>query len=104
MKQSQRWILLMIALTGCALASLAAETNTVALAVHGEVDQPLNLGLADLQAMPRLKVQVKEKDGTDASFEGVAMGEIVKRSKPRLTEKCCGNAANTCVIVKAVDN
>jgi len=88
----------------CLLPSLAAQTNEAALIVRGEVDQPLSLSLADLRAMPRIKVQAREKNGDEASFEGVALSDILKRSKPRLTEKCCGNAANTCVIVRAADN
>lgn len=89
-----------------ALAPLAlvAETNSAALVVRGAVDKPLQLTLADLQAMPRNRVKAREKDGAAATFEGVALTELIKRSNPQLTEKCCGNAANACVIVRAADN
>jgi DMSO/TMAO reductase YedYZ molybdopterin-dependent catalytic subunit len=97
-------MLLACLVCGFARTVLAVETNEVVLSVRGEVDQPLALTLADLQGMPRIQVKVKEKDGSEAAFEGVSLAEILKRSKPRLTEKCCGNAANTCVIVRAADN
>jgi DMSO/TMAO reductase YedYZ molybdopterin-dependent catalytic subunit len=83
---------------------LASDTNYAALVVRGEVEQPLALTIADLQALPRATIKAREKDGTDARFEGVALSELIKRAKPRLTEKCCSNAPNTCVIVRAADN
>src|SRR5262245_15775864 len=83
---------------------LAADTNSTVLRVRGEVDQPLRLKLVDLQDMPRHTVKAREKNGDEVSFQGVALSELIKRAKPRLMEKCCGNAANTCVIVTAADN
>jgi DMSO/TMAO reductase YedYZ molybdopterin-dependent catalytic subunit len=83
---------------------LAADTNPPALIVRGEVEQPLALSIIELQTMPRTTLRAREKDGTEAIFEGVALAELIKRAKPRLTEKCCGNAANTCVVVRAADN
>jgi DMSO/TMAO reductase YedYZ molybdopterin-dependent catalytic subunit len=107
-ERPEKWILITM-LLACAVSGLTAvvspaETNNVVLSVRGELDQPLALTLADLQAMPRVEARAKEKDGTEAAFEGVSLAEILKRSKLRLTEKCCGNAANTCVIVRAADN
>ena len=43
----------------------AAETNFVALFVRGEVDKPLQLSLADFQAMPRSTVKAREKNGAN---------------------------------------
>lgn len=83
---------------------VAADTNSAALVVQGEVEQPLQLSLTDLQTMTRSTLKAREKNGDEAVFEGVALSDIIKRAKPRLTEKCCGNAANTCVIVRAADN
>jgi hypothetical protein len=74
---------------------LGADTNAPALVVRGEVEQPLAWSISELQALPRTILKAREKDGTEAIFEGVALSELIKRAKPRLTEKCCGNAANT---------
>lgn len=84
--------------------ALVAETDSAALVVRGEVDKPLQLTLADLRAMPRSSVKAREKDGTEATFEGVTLAELIKLARPKLTEKCCGNAANACIIVHAADN
>lgn len=83
--------------------SAVAQTNTPVLLVRGAVAQPLTLSLRDLQAMPRAKMTAREKDGGEASFEGVALFDVVSRAKPILTEKCCSNAVNTVVIIKAAD-
>ena len=83
--------------------AFAADTNPAALTVRGEVDQPLQLSLTDLQAMPRTTAKARDKNGDEVAFEGVTLSEVIKRAKPRFTEKCCGNAANTCVIVRAAD-
>src|SRR5262249_21527632 len=77
---------------------------TIALLVRGEVENPLQLTLADLRAMPHLTVKAHDKNGEEVSFDGVALAEILERAKPKLTAKCCTNAANACVIVRAADN
>src|SRR5262245_59986501 len=92
-------IMAMALLISCGLTCHAAETNAAILTVHGEVEQPLSLSLDDLRKMPRTTVKAREKGGEEVSFEGVTLADVLKRAKPRLTEKCCDNAANTCVIV-----
>ena len=85
-------------------STIVADTNSTVLEVRGDVEGPLQLSLTDLLAMPRTTVKAREKNGDEATFEGVALSEVIQRSRPRLTEKCCGNVANTCVIVRATDN
>jgi DMSO/TMAO reductase YedYZ molybdopterin-dependent catalytic subunit len=81
----------------------AAQTNIV-VTVRGTVEQPLSLAIADLQAMPRIKLTTREKDGSEATFEGVALYEVVNRAKPKFSEHCCSNAINMIVVIKAADN
>ncbi len=86
-------------------SSVVAQTNVAILTVQGAVEQPLKLTLSDLQAMPRTKMTEREKDGSEVTFEGVALcqsGEA--RQKALLTDKCCSNAINTVVVIKAADN
>jgi DMSO/TMAO reductase YedYZ molybdopterin-dependent catalytic subunit len=83
--------------------SAAAQTNEPALIIRGTVEKPLNLALADLQTMPRTKLTVREKDGADATFEGVVLVEVINRAKPIFSDKCCSNTINTVVIVSAAD-
>jgi DMSO/TMAO reductase YedYZ molybdopterin-dependent catalytic subunit len=80
-----------------------AQTNSVVLKVTGTVDQPLSLTFSNLLAMPRIELKAEEKDGHEAIFQGVELFEILALAKPKLTEKCCGNAPNAVVIVKAAD-
>jgi DMSO/TMAO reductase YedYZ molybdopterin-dependent catalytic subunit len=87
-----------------AAASAVAQTNAAALAVGGSVDQPLALALSDLQAMPRLKLETQEKEGGKATYEGVALYDVVTRAKPKLGQHCCSNSVNTIVVVKAADH
>ena len=98
-----RWVTCTLFIAACFATRMTAQTNNGVLLVRGAVDHPLNLSLSDLQSMPRIKITVRQKDGTEAAFEGVSLYEIVSRAKPRLTEKCCSNAINTVVIVKAAD-
>jgi DMSO/TMAO reductase YedYZ molybdopterin-dependent catalytic subunit len=99
-KVLQTWIILNFLFPALALA---VEVDDVVLKVTGEVEQPLSLKRADLRSMPRLTLKAREKNQEEITFEGVALAEIIKRSKPRLSEKCCDNAANTCVIIYAAD-
>jgi hypothetical protein len=80
-----------------------AQTNAPVLTVRGAVKRPLTLALSDLQTTPRVRRVVHERDG-DAACEGVLLYKVVSRAKPKLTEKCRGNGANTVVVIKAADN
>jgi DMSO/TMAO reductase YedYZ molybdopterin-dependent catalytic subunit len=93
-----------ILITNLLDVSAPAQTNAAVVAVRGAVEQPLQLGLSELRAMPRSKLKVQEKGGVEATYEGVALYEVVSRAKPRLSEQCCSNAVNTVVVIKAADN
>jgi DMSO/TMAO reductase YedYZ molybdopterin-dependent catalytic subunit len=93
-----------IFVAGLLAATVVAQTDVAVLDIRGAIEQPLTLALSDLQAMPRVKLKAQEKGGGEATFEGVALYELVMRAKPKLTEHCCGNAINTVVVIKAADN
>ena len=97
-------VLLLVAIPGIGpIQSRAAETTAVVLTIRGAVDQPLPLRLADLEAMPHTTLKAREKNGDEATFDGVALSELIQRAKPHFTEKCCSNAANACLVVRAAD-
>jgi hypothetical protein len=75
-----------------------------ALLVRGAVAQPLSLSLSNMLAMPRIKMTAQEKDGSHVAFEGIALYELLRLAQPMLTDKCCSNAVNTVVVVRAADN
>lgn len=81
-----------------------SDPNPPRLAVAGEVDHPVRLTIADLQAMPRVKIQAKDHDGQTKTFEGVSLWDIVSRAKPRLGDKPKATIARGSIIIKAADN
>ena len=93
-------ILLILALQ--AVGPAAQLPTGVAVHVSGAVSQPLALSLQDLAAMPRIKVTAKEHD-TTATYEGVALTEILQRAGAPLGKQLHGKALASYVLVTARD-
>ena len=102
---------LLVAPAGAALAQTTAPANApavpearvpTALAVTGAVKTPLSLSAADLKAMPRTKVQSQENSRTVA-YEGVLVGEILKRAGVPMGEALRGDAVASYVVAHATD-
>lgn len=74
----------------------------VVLHVSGAVSQPLALSLQDLAAMTRTKVTAKEHD-TTATYEGVALTEILQKAGAPLGKQLHGKALASYVLVTARD-
>ncbi len=85
---------------------LGAQTSTAAapdtLTVGGAVKTPLTLTLADLAKMPRTTVTIKE-DGADVHYEGVLLGEILKRAGAPSGDALRGKALASYVLCEAKD-
>jgi hypothetical protein len=79
-------------------APVAAELN-----VTGDVPQSITLKAADLAAMPREKVSVPEQDGTQVSYEGVSLREILKKAGVPVAKDLRGKALASYILVKAHD-
>jgi DMSO/TMAO reductase YedYZ molybdopterin-dependent catalytic subunit len=97
----------------CLMSSLAAvgparaqETATTAsdatLVVSGDVTQPLTIKPADLKAMPRTTVTVSD-EGRQINYEGVLVGELLKRAGAPVGRDLSGKAVATYVRVSAKD-
>jgi len=82
--------------------AVADATIPTALAVTGAVKTPLSLSAADLKAMPRTRVQSQENSRTVA-YEGVLVGEILKRAGVALGEALRGDAVAAYVVAQATD-
>jgi DMSO/TMAO reductase YedYZ molybdopterin-dependent catalytic subunit len=76
--------------------------TTAALTVTGDVKTPLSLSLADLKALPRMRVEIKE-DGRTVVYEGVLAGEILKRAGSPVGPEMRGNSVATYVVASASD-
>ena len=68
---------------------LLAQAPAAKLSVTGDVKTPLSLAPADLKALPRTTVTIKDA-GQDVAYEGVLVSEILKKAGVAL-----GAGANT---------
>ncbi len=79
--------------------SPAPEVN---LSVGGEVARPVKLTAADLSKLPRRTVRVSDH-GTEAVFEGVPLGEVLKLAGLEFGETLRGKRLETYLLVEAAD-
>lgn|SRR5262249_23514190 len=86
-----------------AIAAQAAAPASSTLKVTGEVRTPLSLSPDELRAMPRKRVEVKDEDGRAVAYEGVLIGEILKRAGAKMGSDMRGNAVATYVVASASD-
>ena len=80
----------------------AAQTTSQALTIAGDVATPLSVTPEQLKGFPRTKVEVKE-DGRTLVYEGVLVGEILKRAGAPLGTELRGNAIASYVVASATD-
>lgn len=92
-----------IALAFGAAAPAEARQAEATLAVTGSVASPLTLTAADLKTMPRTRVEVKDESRT-LVYEGVLVGEILKRAGAPLGAELRGTAMTTYVLASATDD
>jgi DMSO/TMAO reductase YedYZ molybdopterin-dependent catalytic subunit len=81
-------------------APVAARQGT--LQVTGAVATPLTLSAADLKAMPRQSVEIKEETRV-VVYAGVLVGEILKKAGVPLGSDLRGAALSTYVVMTASD-
>src|SRR5262245_6315868 len=87
-------------------SSLAAQTTprtAPTLTVAGDVRTPLSLAPGDLEAMPRTRVEVKDEGGRPVTYEGVLVGEILKRAGAALGPEMRGTSVVSYVVASAAD-
>jgi DMSO/TMAO reductase YedYZ molybdopterin-dependent catalytic subunit len=83
-------------------ASAAAASTANTLVVGGDVATPLSLTTAEIKAMPRTKVEVKD-EGRTVVYEGVLVGEILTRAGAPLGAALRGDAIASYVLARAAD-
>jgi DMSO/TMAO reductase YedYZ molybdopterin-dependent catalytic subunit len=103
------WVAAIIGLVlSAAHASAAARVQAPAAArdqtfvVAGDVTQALTVSPADLKAMPRTTVTVSEQ-GREIKYEGVLVGELLKRAGAPVGRDLSGKAVATYVRASAKD-
>jgi DMSO/TMAO reductase YedYZ molybdopterin-dependent catalytic subunit len=88
--------------TGTAKPVTPMVAAPTALAVAGDVPTPLMLSATDLKALPRTKVEVTD-EGRVVTYEGVLVGEILKKAGVALGADLRGDAVATYVTASAAD-
>lgn len=86
-----------------ALFAAPAFAQPASLAITGAVEHPLDLAVSDLEKMPRTKLDVKDRDGNPATYEGVALAELLKAAGAPAGEKLRGAGMASYVIAHAKD-
>ncbi len=86
-------------------ASVGAQDrpHSGTLVVVGEAGQSVTLKPADLAAMPRSTVTMKQPDGRGVTHEGVAIAELLKRVGAPLGKALRGDAMASYVVASATD-
>lgn len=78
-------------------------TRTRTLVVAGDVRTPLTLTVDDVKNMPRTTVEIKNESGGTLTYEGVLLGEILKRAGATLGAELRGDAVASYVVATAAD-
>ena len=85
-----------------ARAQAPAPAQEQSFVVAGDVTQPLTVSATDLKAMPRTTVTVTE-EGREIKYEGVLVGELLKRAGAPVGRDLSGKAVATYVRASAKD-
>jgi hypothetical protein len=89
--------------SGFAFGQTPAPATEVLLTVNGDVASPLKLNAADFAKLPRRSVKATEHDGKTATFEGVAIVEVLKLAGLEFGEKLRGKKLAAYLLVEATD-
>jgi DMSO/TMAO reductase YedYZ molybdopterin-dependent catalytic subunit len=84
-------------------ANPGAASDAVLLTVGGEVAKQLKFTAADLSKLPRVSAKAKAHDGTEALFEGVELGEVLKLAGVKFGEQLRGKDLTLFLVVEAAD-
>jgi len=83
--------------------SLTFAQGAPDLSITGDIPTPLVLKAADLAAMPHETVSIPEQDGTQVSYEGVPLREVLKRAGVPVGKDLRGKALSAYILAKAHD-
>jgi DMSO/TMAO reductase YedYZ molybdopterin-dependent catalytic subunit len=72
------------------------------LAIGGDLTKPMTVTLAELKQLPRTTVVVKE-EGREIKYEGVLVGELLKRAGAPIGQDMSGRAVASYLLASAKD-
>jgi DMSO/TMAO reductase YedYZ molybdopterin-dependent catalytic subunit len=85
------------------LAGLSFGLSAAELTIKGDIVAPLVLKTEDMAQMTHETVSVPDKDGNNASYEGVPLREILKKAGVPFGKDLRGKALASYIIAKARD-
>ncbi|MGV3601251.1 MAG: molybdopterin-dependent oxidoreductase [Dyadobacter fermentans] len=94
---------LLCAMLMCALVTQVHAQTTATLTVSGEVATPLELKPQDLVAMKQNSQKVKDRDGKEHEFKGVALIEILEKAGVTTGAKLRGENLAKYALITAAD-
>ncbi len=102
-----RRLILPVLLLAAVHSGKAAQTASSAsgrLTITGDVQHPLSLSVEDLRQLPRTTLKVANPhEGKEETYEGVLLGEILKRAGVAQGSSLRGAAMATYVLAQAAD-
>jgi DMSO/TMAO reductase YedYZ molybdopterin-dependent catalytic subunit len=81
----------------------ATSTLDAQLRIDGAVEQPITFHAPDLATLPRQTLRIRDHDGKESVFEGVALVELLQRAGVPLGKDVRGGRMVTYVVVGAAD-
>ena len=94
----------------CAAVLVGARTPTplaaageIVFRIGGDVERPQQWTLDDLAKLPRREVRTRDRDGTEATFAGVALLDLLPLAEVPLGEKLRGSNMALYLLIEAAD-
>ena len=88
---------------GVLAQSQALSTSSFKVTVDGDVAKPLRLSLADLAQLPRRELRAKEHDGSEHTYVGVALADVLRPAGVQFGDKLRGENLAMFLVVQAAD-
>jgi len=98
---SRSIVISFLLLLAVSFSSLAQ--NTATLSITGEVTTPLDLKLTDLASFKQVSHKVKDRDGKEHEFAGVALIEILEKAGVTTGSKLRGENLAKYLLISAAD-
>jgi len=92
-----------VALVSMSMCAAGFAQGAASLTIRGAVEHPLELQVSELEKMARTRVEVKDHDGSQATYEGVLVAELLKSAGSPMGEKMRGANMASYALASAKD-
>jgi DMSO/TMAO reductase YedYZ molybdopterin-dependent catalytic subunit len=103
----KHYILILFSLLGLIMTPYLLKAQTApkqgTVKITGEVTNPFELKLADMQQYKQTSVARKDKDGKDHSYSGITLAEILQKAGTTLGKDLKGENLTKFIVVEASD-